>query len=357
MSALDGRADRLYPGLTARERVLLILQAVHEGRQPDWQLRSTMPDDQVSEFNRSMGVLRGAAQVLPPFILLLEQDVRALELRMALLSVLLLWAADREHFIGYIKYMTPEPCGAEEYAAHLTAARADHVPVELAADDLINARGTWDERPDEAPDAALVRFLPLARAAEAELRSLAKQGTLPSRGRGQSLRLEAGSFYAWLGQPVPMHAEWGRGYEAVAADDLAWQREWRARVRKRAGDGPRPMHELLPTMMRAKKGLLADAQLSERDRFVRDIAERVRSDLMSLSGQYGALDAVLTDLHGQLGCEDILEPELRDRFERARASLATAGEQAVTFVGKVDLPICDTETKDLLSQRIQEAGG
>ena len=121
MSGLDARADRLYPALSAHERVLLVLQAAQEDRTPDWRIYSTMPDNQAAEFNRGMALLRGASHILPPLILLLEQDVLALELRMALLSVLVLWGADREQFISYIRHMTPEPCTAEEFAAQLGA--------------------------------------------------------------------------------------------------------------------------------------------------------------------------------------------------------------------------------------------
>lgn len=357
MSGLDGRADRLYPGLSAHERVLLVIQAVREGRHPDSQIHTTMPDGQVGEFNRSMALLRGAARVLPPFILMLEQDVRGLHAQLLLLSVLVLWAADREGFIGYIKYTTPEPCSTEEYAAHLAAARANYVPVELAADDLIAARGAWDGRTYEQPDEALERFLPFAREAEAELRALAKRGTLPSRGRGPSLRLEAGSFYDWLGQPVPMHAEWGGGYEVFPAEDLGWRRESRAKVRKRAEDGPRPTYQLLPALALGAGPALPDAQLSDRDRLARAVAERVRSDVGALCGQYAALDVVLAELQEQLDCEDVLEPMLRDHLEQGRASLTTTCEEAVTFVGELDMAVGDAAIKELLWVRIHEAGG
>ncbi len=47
-----GRLDKLYPGLTAQERALLVLQAWKEGTDEDPQARKTMPSSQVDEFNR-----------------------------------------------------------------------------------------------------------------------------------------------------------------------------------------------------------------------------------------------------------------------------------------------------------------
>ena len=45
MSALDGRADRIYAGLSARERAILILEATHEGLQPRMLVRLEMRED------------------------------------------------------------------------------------------------------------------------------------------------------------------------------------------------------------------------------------------------------------------------------------------------------------------------
>lgn len=53
MSGLDGRMDRLYPDLSARERAILVLQAAYEDKEPDFHIRWTMPDSQVEEFYRA----------------------------------------------------------------------------------------------------------------------------------------------------------------------------------------------------------------------------------------------------------------------------------------------------------------
>lgn len=89
------------------------------------------------------------------------------------------------------------------------------------------------------------------------------------------------------------------------------------------------MHELLPAMALAEGGLHTDEQLSERDRFVRDMADRVRVDLVALSAQLVALDTVL-----QVATRD----------------------QAATFVGMVAPPPLDPKIRNVLWERIQAAG-
>ena len=48
----DRRIERLYPALTAGERVLLILADRQRGEPDDAKVRSTMPHDQEQEFAR-----------------------------------------------------------------------------------------------------------------------------------------------------------------------------------------------------------------------------------------------------------------------------------------------------------------
>lgn len=87
MSALDGRIDRLYPELSARERIGLILQSVNEEQERDSRIRGTMPNEQVGEFNRYLGQLRGVARGLGPYALMLEQEVAHVRTQFLLLSV------------------------------------------------------------------------------------------------------------------------------------------------------------------------------------------------------------------------------------------------------------------------------
>ena len=56
MSAKDRRLDKLFAGLTARERVVAIQLAVYEDGEPDPSIWETIPGEQSSEI-RQLGVL------------------------------------------------------------------------------------------------------------------------------------------------------------------------------------------------------------------------------------------------------------------------------------------------------------
>jgi hypothetical protein len=126
VSAQRGRADRLYPGLTARQRAKLVSKALNAGRRIDERIYRTMPRDQVSEFKEHMALVR-CVDALFPYMLLLEQQVRNVEALLALLATLRQWSADRADLLDYVFLATDEPCSAEEYEAYRAAARAEEL--------------------------------------------------------------------------------------------------------------------------------------------------------------------------------------------------------------------------------------
>ena len=95
MSGLDRRLGGLSPGLSARERVIMILRADAEGlpENPAW--RRGMPDFQASECNHFIGIANGVNHVLVPHATVLLCEVETLEARFQLLAALVGWSAER----------------------------------------------------------------------------------------------------------------------------------------------------------------------------------------------------------------------------------------------------------------------
>lgn len=81
MSATDRRLNKLYPALTARERAILVLQAMKEGREENPRVRSTMPSFQIREFNRYIGLMNAANFTLGVYVGHLAHLVEQLSLR------------------------------------------------------------------------------------------------------------------------------------------------------------------------------------------------------------------------------------------------------------------------------------
>ena len=94
MSELGRRLARVSEGLSARERVLLILRADAEGlpEDPAWR---RMPDFQSAEFNHFIRQANGVNHVLVPHATVLLCEVETLEARWQLLTAHVAWAAER----------------------------------------------------------------------------------------------------------------------------------------------------------------------------------------------------------------------------------------------------------------------
>ena len=95
MSDLDRRLARVSGGLSARERVILILRAEAEGVPEDPAWRRDTPDLQISECNHLIGLANGVNHILVPHATVLLCEIETLEARFGLLSALVGWAADR----------------------------------------------------------------------------------------------------------------------------------------------------------------------------------------------------------------------------------------------------------------------
>ena len=95
MSDLDRRLTVVSAGLSARERVVLILRAGAEGLPEDPAWRRNVPDFQVPECNHLFALANGVNHILVPHATVLLCEIETLEARFGLLSALVGWAADR----------------------------------------------------------------------------------------------------------------------------------------------------------------------------------------------------------------------------------------------------------------------
>jgi hypothetical protein len=338
MSNLDGRANRLYLGLTARERAILVLQAANDDRQPDHGIYAMMPDGQAAEFNSYMTQLRGINQRVGPYILVLAEEIAHSNTKAVLLGVLCSWGYDRSEFVNYIGWQTDEPCTQEELDQHVAEARTESLPLDSVVDAVIEARDLWTDEPDEAPIAQAARFKRLTKPIEAEIRQLVVQGRLDGRGRGASLTIRAGSLYDWLGLPVAAGPEWGRGYRVVPDAEVGWRRESRERVQAQVKGGPHSPLHVLEHLPPSSAWLLNDDDLTAHDRLMRRMADRVRMELARLAGAVGAVDVVLEEMRESFNGVDLLPPPMREVLESGRAELKGTCDFARALIGDFSFP-------------------
>jgi hypothetical protein len=68
-----------------------VLKSWKDGKEEDWQLRASMPTNQVTEFNRLIELMNNANQRLGIFVLMLRLQADTLSVRFGWLLTLALW--------------------------------------------------------------------------------------------------------------------------------------------------------------------------------------------------------------------------------------------------------------------------
>ncbi len=109
------RLDKVYHGLSARERALLVLQAWKEDREEDRLVRSTIPDRQVSEFNRYIELMNGANHRLGPYLVVLAAFVEQISIKYGWYCAMRVWGADIAELGLYIFRHAGDPVTETEH--------------------------------------------------------------------------------------------------------------------------------------------------------------------------------------------------------------------------------------------------
>ena len=216
MRSGEGRINKLYPALTAKERAILVLRAWKEDADEDPLVRLTMPAAQVSEFNRVIGLMNGANCHLGVYMVVLRTAVSTLSAKLGWLLSLHLWGMDAWNVAAYLFFNTREPVTESEHRSLTEKARTELVPVKELAEILVKRYGGWkqaDYQQDETsgePEVSDRAWNRVLAEKERELAELVSCGTLAGKRRGRRLFVEADSFYHWLGEQVPVYPDWAK---------------------------------------------------------------------------------------------------------------------------------------------------
>ena len=341
---MDRRLRNVAGALSAKERALLVLRSWKEGKDEDSSWRWTMPSEQAGDFNHYIGLMNGVNRHLGPYIVCIGQEVEKLALRDALLSTIVLWQWNAAQLAAYIQFETKEPVTESEYREREQEAREELKPASQLAGLLVERHEDWgkaDFEPDQGDDPhdeVIVKpeaWERVKKEKERELAALVKEGTLQGQGRGKALRIQAGSFYDRLEEPVPVRPEWAKEYEVLPDDqasDVRSRRYWRDEARLAYGRGP-----TAPVVH------LADLDIdfgepSEIDKIVVTYRETLRDGVEEHWGNLGAVAQVISEVALEFDGEDPALPELRSMLDHITEKLAGLHEDAQRYVGPFELP-------------------
>ncbi len=323
-----GRLDKLYPALTAKERALLVLRAWKEERDEDLQVRLTMPSSQTHEFNRYIHLMNAANQDVGKYIAVLNLIVGQLGLKHAWLASLQLWGIRVWDLATYIILHTNEPITESEHRRLTENARAEMVPVKELAQVLVESYEGWTEAdmepaddPDDGPLVKQKAWNRLLAEKKRELTRLVEEGTLAGRRSGRRLLVNNGSFYDWLGEPVPLFPEWGKGYD-VLPDDQAERVEWLKKERLRAHEAvSRSPTSPLLEFLEEKLGHQVTERQERWDEAMAALRESLREGVPWCWQELRATETVLAEVAEEFDGEDPLLPPVREVLDKTHQDL------------------------------------
>jgi len=342
MTSADKKLDRLYPALSARERGILTLVDCKEGRPQDHQLRRTAPEGQAFEFNHLIGLMHAASGDLVHLILIQREMIAQTELRLAWLTSLRIYAIECSRVRGHLTFDTRQPITRSAYDKRVQASRAKWIPVRECAE-IVGERHNWTDDDlvehdgERYPNDEAWKWLMREKASQ--LRSLVDDGTLIARGKGTRLKIACGSFYDWLGEPVPVLPDWGIDVE-VFADD-------RADEAKGLTDRRTDVLDLIDRLA-VRSALPFDLERPLRqeppaegifdEELLRTLAVSIRAEVNSHWQQLLTFELVIDEMIAEFDGEDVLQPDVREVLGEARATLIELHERAQRYTGPFDLP-------------------
>lgn len=345
MSGSDGRLNRVYPALTARERGVLVLRAWKQDRDEDPLVRRTMPPSQAAEFNRYIDLMNGVNE-LRPYVLALGLLVDQLGLRFALLRTLDLWAMHAWEMAAYLWFDTKEPVTQSEYERRVEAARAEMAPVGEMAEILVERHDGWSDEdliPAEDGEEPLVSNAAWERVLKdkkVHLARLVDEGALAGERQGRRVMVNVGSFYDWMGECVPVFADWGLEFEVrpdAEADEVERLRQARRRARAALIHGP---CEYVLDPLREKGTSDQEIPKVERswgDEIAKALSARIREDTRVRWQELLAAERVIEEAAAEFDGEDPALPNVRRALQQVRRRLEELVPEIQERLGPVDL--------------------
>jgi hypothetical protein len=339
------RIKGVSEGLTAHERALLVLRSWKEGKEEEPAWRYTMPEAQIPAFNRLISKMNGVNRGLGLTLIAVAMEVEKLSLRLGWLCESALWAMATEQLRAYLACETKEPITEGEHRKRVEQARAEYVPVADLADALAYKHTGWEEDDADGQDeeGLIIKdkaWARLCREKERELAKLVADGVLQGKGKGGRLKVNAGSFYDWLGEETPAFPDRGIEFEVVAdeqAEDVARRLRMRAEAFEELERAPSLTvfdASYWPEEMRPLVGQLPRGGIDEAVETNKGI---LREGIEKHWCELRAVELVVAEAEEAFG-EDPCVPQVRHMLDHARERLVDAHETAQWYMGPFDLP-------------------
>jgi hypothetical protein len=298
----DKRLERLLPGLTAKERAVLVLQAARQGEQPDLMVIQSTPPAQAREFNRLINLMNAVNVELAMGIALLRAQIRQTQLKLCWLQSLQMHALEFHVLAAYIMHDTKEPATQSQYEARAGELAAERATVPEVLEVLVGeSEESWE-------------------AEEQRLRDAIACGDLPATGKGRRTRVRWGDFYRWSGLPPLVYPTWGWGYD-VFPDGQASQAEAHQRERRLVQSLVERVPERIAYPKKEGGPLTFSPSSPERESVLLTLLEVVPAEAADHWRAVRAMDIVLGEVALEFDGEDVMDELNRATLEDSRSTL------------------------------------
>jgi hypothetical protein len=335
------RLDEPFRGLTVMERAGLLLRYVRRGATPDKAILATMPAEEREEFDYRIDLMC-AVNEDTPYILLLREQVATLDVTFELLRTRQRLGEDTRVLGSYIRESVGEPVTASEYRSIEEEHRAQLVPIHHLVEIAVEHYAGWTDA-DYREDAGerVLTDEACARAfgdTEHELIELFNDGTLAGEQDETGVHVRAGTFYDWLGEPMPILSETGCWYRVLPdgqAEEVVSERHARnlvdELVKNAPGrcDLPLEPESSLPDPQSRETGYTSIARMDVIK--LRDGIQRGWRGLRCYEIVMAALAA------NEFNNEDALDPQTRKVLRAAKRHLIALAEKLEPYAGEVEL--------------------
>jgi hypothetical protein len=357
MSGADKRLDRLLPGLSAKERALLMLRDFKDGKPQDRQLLHTAPEPQTTELNRLIGLMNASNGDVAHLIAIIRERAEKEVLRLGWLEWARICALEMWAVGSHFNLSAMEPITESDYRANEAEARSEMIAIDECAMQVAEYHHLFDEADYETDgegdrvvtDEAWYRVRDQKLA---ELRALAEAGTLASSGKGKRMKIACGSFYDWLGEPVPVAPDFGLEFEVMPDHrkaDVDRKLRDHAFIRKLLDRGAckfdLPLDIESPLVMAVPPGGF-DVELA------RVLAVALRAGVRENWRELRAIELQIDEVIAAFDGEDVLHPLVRDLFNEAKATLIELHDKVQEYTGPFELPEPDDELRATIEKII-----
>jgi hypothetical protein len=359
--SIDARLSKLTPALSAKERAILILRASKEGAPEEPDLRVRMPPEQTREFNHYIGLMNGVNIFLTFYTGVLDQALALLDARYGWLLTLHMWAMGVADLAGYISLYTREPITRSDHERRLKAAREEMVPVSELAELLAEDHDRWAEddlEPQEGEEEPLVKpeaWERVCKGKERELAGLVEQGVLVGGKQRRRPTVQAGSFYDWLGKPVPVLPEWGWEFEVLAdeqAEEVRRLQEARRRTQEECQRAPLSLVLDWPHRKTRRPGKASP----KGEEIAEAVGARLRDGIKLRWRELRSIQLVLEEVAGEFDGEAPTRPWEREALDDAKKRLEELHRAVQGQVGPFKLPGPDEREMEQIRECIRREG-